>query len=458
MATPQQQKLYEEFYRHRTQKTGAITPGQQLALITTLRNETIADGKIPVASNKVVQLAPNDQGLVAAINGELVSSGGQAITSNNLLGGVLSPARVLVMIALVVGAIAAILLSVFWPFGSSKANKTEPTAVEITVIPTLLPTALPTLSPPPPPPTEPPPTPTPVVIQAPLVAAEGQNDPASVEVGGQVFVLSRGTVKDGVWQPGARDGSSGEWLDNTIMRRVIGLPYNDATQRIMSSMKSGDVIRVRLRSGEIVDYVAFTISRVRQEQIELINGRDPSVALFLYGEASSERWVAIGALNNKDESRFFTDYTPTLEAVSGLSVSGVSAATLPLITAAQAVNGQGMLLTVSQCRQQDSLFGQPAPASGEAYVVCVIAFSATRDGGLSYDGADVIIANQSRFAADARNWPPPISVNGMVASGALNRNGESVTGQAAGLVKTGEAVSLGWRYGGKQYFIKLTVS
>ncbi len=451
-------EIFEQYVRYRTDRAGAITPRQRRDLLMQLLSESETQGVVPAGPNSVMRLNVADPAVQAVIKGEAVSTGGQTIKPAGFSLANMSPGQKFALL----GGMAALTLGLIlmvWVFGGDTADA-KPTAVPtrvavVTVVPTVPPAPTqPPLPTQPPPPTPFPPTPTPQVISlAPASAPSGANDPASIEISKKSFTLSQGAVKDGVWQP-----KTPEWLNQTLLRRVIALPATNESTALMVSMKSGDVLRLRLRSGEIVDYRVIAVSRVKQYQIETLSGRDPSLVVFLSNEKSTDRWLAT-AVNSVQEgittsgtAAPFGTYVP-----SGAS----SSSDVPAIPAdAKLINSMtttisGLKITISGCRRVASIEGQQPPPAGDQYVICVVTAQAEQ-GGVSYNGSAMAIGEQARVS----QFPTSIPVAGMLGDGVLNKAGESVTGQVAGIISATSSNSspvLAWIYGGAKYLLTLKI-
>jgi hypothetical protein len=452
-----QRQIFEQYFAYRAAKEGAATPGQQQQVVRTLVAEARGDGRVPVGPNQSVKLAVADPAVQAVLKGETVSTGGQVIKPAGFSPANMSNAQKIAVLTGVALALIVLGLVVIALLTSGEPEAETSVTAAVTLAATAAPPtpAPPTPQPPTPePPTPEPPTPTPVMISlVPDNAPPGANDPASIEIGGTSYTLSQGKVTDGVWTP--QPGAS-EWLDQTYLRRVIALPFLDETVNAVGAMKAGDIVRVRLRSGEIVDYLTLTVTRVKQYQIETLSGREPSLVVFLHGEHSTDRWTVI-AVTKEDapeggEPSIFSTYTPDTAATPG----AVFGETNP----AQVMNGMtasvaGLKITVSQCRRVSQISGAPPLQPGQTYAVCLVTAEA-ESANVTYNGSGMGIGEVAQMQAGV--WPSPIPVAGSLGDGVLTQVGEAVTGQVAGIISTTNAQpALAWLYGGARYVLPLQI-
>jgi hypothetical protein len=180
---------------------------------------------------------------------------------------------------------------------SSGTQKAAPVTATIeptsTPVPSETPTPEPTFTPSPLPTETPTQTPIPALLMGAGSPAEEANAPASLEVGGRLFVLQKGKVdeKTGAWQP-----QGPEWLAGTEVRRVIALPL---AQLADMSVQPGDQVTLRTRNGRVVVYPVTQVLRLTPNQIEAFISLSPSIIIPLFEAAdanSSERLVIIGEL------------------------------------------------------------------------------------------------------------------------------------------------------------------
>lgn len=284
--------IFEAYYRELLQRAQAVLPDERLAILAQMEHTLLEEGIIPIGPGEVAQFNTSHPTYAAILRGDTVSIGGQAINSSRRQGvaGLSISARV--------GILAAVFLLplVFFIglilFRSRGDAATTPSALAGGVFERFTPPAVtvaPTL---PAPPvitfTATTPTPTPLPLTALRgTVAEGGSDPASVEIAGEAFILSVGQPHNGIWLP-----QGAEWLEGSQVRRVIAIPYQaDLMPRLETAV---GLIKLRLRSGEIVAYQVTQVGRYRRDQIEVMADTAPSLILIVYGEAGDERLVIVG--------------------------------------------------------------------------------------------------------------------------------------------------------------------
>lgn len=104
--------------------------------------------------------------------------------------------------------------------------------------------------------------------------------------GGWQFILHESTFVEGAWKP-----SGNEWLEGTELRRVVALPWNVQTEAVVQTFKPGDTIWLALSNNDMVDYTVTEVTRISEDDTQIISERRPSLVIFLYKEDSPERWV-----------------------------------------------------------------------------------------------------------------------------------------------------------------------
>ena len=133
------------------------------------------------------------------------------------------------------------------------------------------------------------------VLYAPVPGEAGQDptNPASIELGGRLFILQQGEVdrKSGLWNP-----KQPEWLEETLLRRVFALPRAYLEN---AGITPGGHIMLRLRNGELVDYVITTILQIPLNQIEVLTSNRPSIVILTIDEENGQaptvdRLVVVG--------------------------------------------------------------------------------------------------------------------------------------------------------------------
>jgi len=269
-------EIFESYLEYRIDRAGALTPGKKVALVEQLIEEA-HQGRVPVSRDKVAQLPVNSRSVQAVLAGEPVSMGQARMKARTELTGaaaLLGRAQGLstgAKIAVIAGIFLFIVLVGVAGFGIVRRRGAQ---VEATPAPT------------------PESTPEGSIILSDSSPAKKPNDPASIQIGMTSFVLGRGRVKNGIWQP-----VQAEWLQGTEVRRVIAVPRDG----LEAPIERGDMLRVRTRSGAIVPYEVVEITEVQRTQIEALSSLEPSLVVILYDDtAASTRTVVIAQLNDPE--------------------------------------------------------------------------------------------------------------------------------------------------------------
>ncbi len=297
--------VFEKYLSYRFQRDGAVTPGQKLEVLRSVRADA-ERGQVPTDERTVVTLDTSDPSVQAVLRGESVSMGlGAPKRRKKSLAG--NPDRNKYLILAAAFFIPLLLTFLFLGVRSrSKAAAAfEAEAAEFTATPDLLAliaetqTAMAM-------PTEEfeeiitatlvVPTPTlDSVLYAPVPGQAGQDptNPASIELGGRLFILQQGEVdrKSGLWNP-----QQPEWLEETLLRRVFALPRSYLEN---AGITPGGHIMLRLRNGELVDYVITTILQIPLNQIEVLTSNRPSIVILTIDEENGQaptldRLVVVG--------------------------------------------------------------------------------------------------------------------------------------------------------------------
>lgn len=283
-------EIFERYLEHRYTEAKAITPGQKLEVVKALLEEA-RQGRVPTGENALMRLPTDHPAVAAVLRGEEVSLGGTTVPGASQRQG-LAALPLWARIGILVG-IWVVLAFIF--FGGGLLGGKGVKADEITATPTVL--LPPTETPwPTPLPTDVPPTATPVAL---LLGqgdpAKGSDAPASLEMGGRLFIVSQGKVgEDGKWHP-----QGPEWLEGTIVRRVFALPYAMAADL---SVKAGDRLVVRTRGGQVISYVVRDVVRLRANEIETFFSLRPSVVVSLVlPDESGERVAIFGDAEEREE-------------------------------------------------------------------------------------------------------------------------------------------------------------
>lgn len=292
-------------------------------------------------------------------------------------------------------------------------------------------------------------TPFAVSLLAGEAAPEG-SDPASLELAGLSYVLGAGRVVEGQWLP-----VGAEWLRGTEVRRVVALPYEAALVELLPTLKPGDELLLRLRSGEVVRYRLRAVQRRARQQIEVLAGRDPSLVVILAGEPSAERWLILA-------DAVQTETTPwQVTGGAGASGSGPEMGevapeasvpltlTLPLtdafpsgvttiLTSTQTVTNSaaGLVLTVGEC-ERASRIGEQEPPSKQSFLLCDVTFTALPSPQpVPFSAGALALTEASWLERAADWWPSSVPVRDALRSGTL-RSGSRTHGRMAGLVAKG---------------------
>lgn len=113
--------------------------------------------------------------------------------------------------------------------------------------------------------------------------------PAGLELtGGWFFDINRSTIVKGVWEP-----KSAEWLDNSQVRRVIALPWNEQTAAVIQTLKRGDPVNLVFSNNDVQTYAVKSVERLEKSDTALFSATDPGLVIFLYNEDSEQRWVVL---------------------------------------------------------------------------------------------------------------------------------------------------------------------
>lgn len=470
-----QTTAFERYFAQRVARAKAITPGQKKELIEQLRRELEEEGRVPLSSGPV-KIDTSHPIVCAALEGRAVTMGGKVIQKktdgsiSDRMQNLSAPAKIAVMIAIF---LLPVMIMGLIMFGRADASE----VIEATLTSTPTPTPTITLSPtevysPTVAPTTPTvmPTPSPIIIEVTptpyaFALTEGEapnsnNDPASIEIAGFSYILSTGKVKNGIWSP-----AGAEWLAGSELRRVIGLPYEPTLANVLAQIRPGLVIKLRLRSGEIVKYKIAETLRVGRQQIEFLAEKTPSLAVILYGEASPERTVVIA--NAVQEPADFTIYSasgpteevPVIESGSPAIPTLVPTTTETIITDTRTITNthSGLRVAVNDCNQAERIGGQEPPNKKQKYYVCditVTALEQTEGTGVSYSQEAFGITDDSEIENTIDWLPPPIpAVSEALGNGHLTA-GDSKSGRIAGLIQTSSPV-LVWQQAGLRIIIEL---
>jgi len=328
------QDVFGNYLEFRTQRANALTPGQKLEVVETLLKEAREEGKVPSSATSVTRLPVTDPVVQAALRGEDVSVGAVSISGKQENDWrditTWTTSRKLLVIAAIVVAFMALAAATM---RSSKAAAPEATAtLEPSPTPDWYATmtaiaSLPTEEPPAPP--APPPTPTMAFLLGQGGPAEDSRDPASIEIAGRLFIVSRGQVakEDGKWIP-----QGPEWLPGTEVRRVFSIPYSGMAD---AEVKAGDPIAVRTRGGQVLNYKVRDVVRLLANQIETFISLRPSIVVVLPSQPGDvqtvERIVLFGEA--QEEVALVEENAPSSAlAPNAYTLSGVNLRDAPGMT------------------------------------------------------------------------------------------------------------------------------
>lgn len=434
--TRTQRLTFEHYWQERVQRADAITPGEKLTLVAELERELTVEGRLPLPSGPA--RIPVDHPIVAAaLTGRPVSVGGSVVTTTPALSERMQGLPVAAKLALLglIGLLPIVGALLLMRSGNAEAAPLPTPTATATVAstPTPLPTttnevtATPLL-----------PTATPYSIS--LVsgdAPDNHNDPASIEMAGHSYILATGRVQNGSWLP-----SGAEWLEGTLLRRVVALPFEPELVESLSEMREGAVIQLRLRSGEVVKYRVSAIERRQRQQIELLAAREPSLVIILAGEAGPERWVVIA--DAIQQPTLFTESAAATDTESLMPL--VDATHSPTIDEARTItstrtitnDAAGLTLTVDGCERVAMIGQQEPPTNNQAFMICdlTLAAMASNEGPVAYSGQYLAVTEASWWAELADWWPQSVSVSRALRSGTLNPGSET-SGRIAGTVSEG---------------------
>ena len=297
-----QTDVFERYFRFRCQQAGAVTLGQQLQVLAQLRREAEQEGRVPLSESSVVQVDLNNPAVQAVLRGEPVSIGAKTVRSASgdatlklpkSRGGAMGNGQ---KVAIMLGIFAIPVVIALILMGMSSKHKKAQALATPTTVPTATAAATVTVAS-----TETTETaPATVSTVSPeenafALFSSGESNqqivylpmdnpaapeavaPASIEIGGQHFIVQIGEVDSdsGVWEP-----KGVEWLPTTFVRRVIAVP-KELLENV--PVQEGDLIRMRMRDGFVANYqVTHVIPDLLTDRIEIFNGSTPSVAVVAY--------------------------------------------------------------------------------------------------------------------------------------------------------------------------------
>ena len=297
--------IFEKYLTYRFQRAGAVTPGQKLDVLREVRADA-ERGQVPTDERTVVTLDTADPNVQAVLRGESVSMGMGTPVRRRSIKSASPETRKKLILPAIFGLMSILLFVVL---GMRSVNKkkisadTEPEPEATATMDVLMQLSLtqtemakPTEIVASPTATFAVATPTQdSVLYAPVPGEAGQDptNPASIELGGRLFILQQGEVdkKTGLWNP-----QQPEWLEETVLRRVFALPRSYLEN---AGITPGGHIMLRLRNGELVDYVITTILQIPLNQIEVLKSNRPSIVILTIDETNGQaptvdRLVVVG--------------------------------------------------------------------------------------------------------------------------------------------------------------------
>ncbi len=471
MTTQTLPEAFNRYLNSRFTQADAITPGQKLAVIRTLREETYEQGRVPLPGGPV-RVDVSNEAVKAALEGRAVSVGGNSVkkkpakaTSADGLAGMSPAAKVAIL-----GGIVLVPLLLFFLFLMVRDGGLEDETAVIESTPIIIAASVNTPTPEPSP-TAIPPTPTPVPTQdAPAtlpapeivvvtptrfpalqinergsVAGEG-NDPASLELAGFAYILTTGSVNNGLWEP-----RGAEWLTGTYLRRVVAVPHEDALLQALFTMPAKEPIRLRLRSGEIAEYELAEVSRVGQTEIEVLSVPFPSIAIILHSEENTDtRWIVIGKAIQED-----SDFSEYGAGITAISAGEVAASDFIQITE-QNHTADDISLTIKDCAEVDEVDGAKPPGSNQRFVSCNLTIEALTSG---LDTQESLAITEQSWSVSAAGWLPfqTIHTNTLEPGDVLNLTVFGVVNQSSELASASQPVLM-WQRADATYLFTLSVS
>ena len=468
------QTLSEAFNRYlssRFAQEDAITPGQKLEVIRHLREETHEQGRVPLPGGPV-RVDINNEAVQAALNGRAVSVGGQTVkaksssaTSAEGLAEISPVKKAAILVGIV---LIPLLLFVLFLFarGNGQEDVLEQTVVSVEATSAVMIASLENVATVASTPTDLPPTETPmptmqptlpapeIIIVTPTrfpalqinergsVAGEG-NDPASLEVAGFAYILTTGSISNGLWEP-----RGAEWLQGTNLRRVVAVPYDMELLQALFSMSAKEPIRLRLRSGEIVEYELAEVARVGQTEIEVLSAPYPSIAIILHSEEETDtRWVVIGKAIQEEGD--FQEY--------GAGITAISSEETPsdfIQVNESSHSTDDFTLTIEECQEVDEVDGKSPPGSNQRFVSCQVSLDTLNQ----TDTQEDLAITEQTWAASAGGWLPfqTINTNQLEPGDALNLTVSGVVNQSSELASVSQPVLI-WRRADATYLFSLSI-
>ncbi len=473
--------VFEKCFNNLVAQRMAVTLQDKLALVEELRQAAVEQGAVPISPHEFARVNPKSAHALAIQAGEEISLGGVSIQGQpdlrSRLTGLSNTKKMLLLLCIPAAIVLLFLLMNGAMNRTAEVSPTPTATATVTATITLTPSA----------------TPLPLaaatsyaMVLSTAQVPKGVNDPISVEFGGLAFVLYESDLDGGEWRP-----LVAEWLSGTQLRRVVAVPYSAEVGNAVARLAYGDPIKLRLVSGEVVEYRLTAIQRVKRHQIEVLTERIPSLTIILFGERSTDRYVLIGeavqpvvsatptpspvptetaspTVSSTTDPNATPSVTPSPTVTASVtpsptlvpSTTPVFAFTPPspvtvVITSTWSLDNTaaGLHLEIAACDR----VAQIGSTRGY-YMVCTMTLTALRPG-VSYSGQALAITEFSQVEnATSDWWPPVLAIVGALGDGILAGQGETVSGKAAGQVaKPGlnaEPVLL-WEQDGIRYIIYL---
>lgn len=130
-----------------------------------------------------------------------------------------------------------------------------------------------------------------VVVVIPTITPTPSDRPYPLSIifpGGWEFSLQRGSADATTWKP-----NTGIWIEGTELRRVVAVPWNKQTQAVVNSLETGDIFKLLFSNYQEISYRVTETRRVAVDDNSILTDRVPSLAVILYQENSTDRWVVI---------------------------------------------------------------------------------------------------------------------------------------------------------------------
>ncbi|MDT8899554.1 SH3 domain-containing protein (plasmid) [Thermanaerothrix sp. 4228-RoL] len=274
--------IFRAYLQRRYQAAGAVTPEQQLAVIDTLIEEA-RQGIVPIDTQHVARLDPQDPAVQAVLRGEdVVVSGRRTLKPQGDWRSRVSelPTSTKFLLLAVIGLLPSLfgLWLIFSGFSkpSSPSTPTDTAPLVLQVTPSGEAT---------------------IIDQRSMIAPNSVQDmadvPVSLEIGDLRILLQPRSLDDDTgfgtrmtdWKP-----KGAEWLVGSRVRRVIAVPQ---TMLSPNSVTTGQPVTLRYQNGNLVSFVVTFVGKVSVDQIEVMRSNVPSLAIILVSDDPVWRYVLI---------------------------------------------------------------------------------------------------------------------------------------------------------------------